>query len=588
MALPSGFLDELRARVPLATLIGRRHKLERSGRQWKTCCPFHGEKTASFYVYDDHYHCFGCGAHGDAITFVMQSEGAGFMEAVERLAAEAGLEVPKLSPAVAEAERRRHTLSGVLETAAAFFQRKLFLPEGRKALEYLTGRGLSDETIRSFGLGWSGEGRGALLAGLGREGITQDLLIETGLLRHDPETGRPYDLFFNRVMFPIRDRRGGVISFGGRVLGDTQPKYLNGPETAVFAKRRSLYGLDRARGLRGRGDIVVVEGYVDVIALHQAGFLGAVAPLGTALTEDQLSELWRLSPSPLLCFDGDAAGRRAAARVAELVLPLLAPDRSVAFVTLPEGEDPDTVVRSRGAQAFSALLTTRRGLSETLFDLLRDSIGDKTPERRALLRNRLEQAAGRIADRALAREYRSALLDRFFSDRRARGGAPTVRPAARPVPTGDSATDERTRILVAVLIRHPEILRDVEHAFCELELPPRLGRIREALIAWANQATALESQGAMNHLTSSGLAAEAEQVLAAAAVSLPEFVTPGDAEEGWWHYHRLMHHSRLAQEVAAAEQEFALRPSEESQRRLVALRRELIAVQSGEPAGTGP
>ena len=590
MALPGGFLDELRARVPLATLIGHRHKLERSGRQWKTCCPFHGEKTASFYIYDDHYHCFGCGAHGDAVTFVMQSEGAGFMEAVERLAVEVGVQVPKLSPAVAEAERRRHTLSGVLETAAALFGRKLFMPEGRKALEYLTARGLSEETIRSFGLGWSGEGRGAVLAGLGREGITQDLLIETGLMRHDPETGRPYDLFFNRVMFPIRDRRGSVISFGGRVLGDTRPKYLNGSETAVFAKRRSLYGLDRARELRGRAEIVVVEGYMDVIALHQAGFPGAIAPLGTALTEDQLGELWRLSPTPLLCFDGDAAGRRAAARAAELALPLLSPERSISFITLPEGEDPDTLVRRRGAEAFSALVASRRGLCEALFDLLRDHVGDKTPEQRALLRNRLEQAAGKISDRALAREYRSALLDRFFSARRTRSTGPTLRPTVRPVLTADSVAGERARILAAVLIRHPEILRDVEHAFCELELPPVLGRIREALLAWAVAPTVLDSQGLMTHLTSSGLAAEAEQVLATVPVPLPEFASaeamPGDAEAGWWYFFGLMHHARLAEEVAAARKQFELRGDQDSQRRLLALRAALIAVETGEPVGT--
>ncbi|HSU06396.1 MAG TPA: CHC2 zinc finger domain-containing protein, partial [Acetobacteraceae bacterium] len=243
MALPGAFLDELRIRTPLAPLIGRRVRLERAGRQWKACCPFHGEKTPSLYIWDDHYHCFGCGAHGDAISFVMQSEGAGFMEAVERLAAEAGLEVPRLSPTIAEAERRRHTLAGVLETAAAIYQRRLYLPEGRPALDYLLGRGLTDHTIRRFGLGWSGEGRGALAAQLEREGITTDLLIEAGLMRADPDSGRTYDLFFNRVMFPIRDRRGVVISFGGRTLGDGQPKYLNGPETALFSKRRSLYGL---------------------------------------------------------------------------------------------------------------------------------------------------------------------------------------------------------------------------------------------------------------------------------------------------------------------------------------------------------
>jgi DNA primase len=279
MALPGGFLDELRARTPLAPLIGRRVKLERAGRQWKACCPFHGEKTPSLYIWDDHYHCFGCGAHGDAVSFIMQTEGAGFMEAVNRLAAEAGLEVPPLSPALAEAERRRHTLAGVLEMAAASFQRRLRLPEGRPVLDYLRSRGLTEETIRWFGLGWSGEGRGALAADLGREGIGTDLLVEAGLMRTDAETGRTYDLFYNRVMFPIRDRRGVIISFGGRILGDGQPKYVNGPETALFAKRRSLYGLDLAReAVRapgGKAEVVVVEGYMDVIALYQAGFAGA-------------------------------------------------------------------------------------------------------------------------------------------------------------------------------------------------------------------------------------------------------------------------------------------------------------------------
>ena len=354
MALPSAFLEELRARTPLAAVIGRRVRLARSGRELKGCCPFHDEKTPSFYVYDDHFHCFGCGAHGDAISFVMQSQGAGFTEAVEQLAAEAGLEVPKPTPAAAEAERRRHDLASALQAAQSSFQRRLFLPEGRAALDYLRGRGLSETTIRRFGLGWSGEGRGALSAELARDGIEPGLLIEAGLMR-TAEDGRAFDLFFNRVMFPIRDRRGRLISFGGRTLGDGQPKYVNGPETALFSKRRSLYALDLAReAVRGGERLLVVEGYMDVIALHQAGFGGAVAPLGTALTEEQLQELWRISPTPELCFDGDQAGRRAAAKAAETALPMLAPDRSLRLVSLPPEEDPDTLVRRHGASAFQA------------------------------------------------------------------------------------------------------------------------------------------------------------------------------------------------------------------------------------------
>ena len=246
MALPPAFLDELRARTPMTALVGRKVKLARSGKSWKGCCPFHGEKTPSFYVYDDGYHCFGCGAHGDAIGFVMQTEGAGFVEAVERLAGEAGLDVPKPSPQAAEAERERLDLTGVLDLAAASFTRRLHDREGREALAYLRGRGLSDDTIQRFGLGWSGEGRGTLLAELGRAGIEPARLAEAGLLQNR-EDGAVRELFYNRVMFPIRDRRGRTISFGGRALGDAKPKYINGPETAVYSKSRTLYALDLAR-----------------------------------------------------------------------------------------------------------------------------------------------------------------------------------------------------------------------------------------------------------------------------------------------------------------------------------------------------
>ena len=270
MALPANFLDELRTRTPIAAVIGRRVKLARSGKQWKGCCPFHGEKTPSFYVYDDGYHCFGCGAHGDVISFVMQSQGLAFMEAIGQLAAEAGLEVPKSTPEAAEAERRRLDVVGVLEAVQAHYQRRLGLPEGRSGRDYLLGRGLTEDTIVRFGLGWAGE-RGALTAEMSRQGIEIQQIAEAGLIRRDEETNRSFELFSNRVMFPIRDRRGTIISFGGRILGTGQPKYVNGPETPVFSKRRTLYGLDMAReGVRNGGTLIVVEGYMDVIATAQA------------------------------------------------------------------------------------------------------------------------------------------------------------------------------------------------------------------------------------------------------------------------------------------------------------------------------
>ena len=599
MALPPAFLDELRARTPLSALIGRRTRLERAGRQWKACCPFHGEKTASFYIYEDHYHCFGCGAHGDAISFVMQSEGAGFMEAIERLAGEAGLDVPKLSPAVAEAELRRHTLSGALEAAASAFQRRLALPEGAAARAYLTGRGLTEETIHRFGLGWSGAGA-AVIAELGRAGIPPDLLAEAGLVRADSDTGPGGAFFFHRVMFPIRDRRGAVISFGGRVLGDARPKYLNGPETPVFSKRRGLYGLDLARtALRERAprapELVVVEGYMDVIGLAQAGFGAAVAPLGTALTEDQLGELWRLSPAPILCFDGDAAGARASARAALLALPLLAPDRTLRLAQLPAGEDPDSLVLARGPSGFQAVLDAARPLSEALYDLIREQIGEKTPEQRAALRHRLEETAQRIPDPALAREYRGVLLDRFYAARASRrpGARPLrPRPPPRTAPSEAAAGAERARILLAILLRQPGLFGDVGPALSGLDLPAPLARVHEALARWAEQAEHLDSQGAMDHLTATGLSAEAARILATPQLPLPALAStaamPGEAEAGWWHFFSFMHRDQLDAEVAAAQRDFAASPDPTTQRRLIALSAAREALRRGEQGETDP
>jgi DNA primase len=611
MALPPQFLDELRARTPLPAVIGRRVRLARSGRQWKGCCPFHGEKTPSFYVYDDHYHCFGCGVHGDAITFVMQSQGTSFPEAVEQLAAEAGMQVPTPSPEAAEAEKRRLDLAGVLDAAAASYQRRLFLPEGKAARDYLTNRGLSDETIHRYGLGWSGEGRGVIAADLAREGVTAEQLVDAGLMRRDDETGRVFDLFFNRVMFPIRDRRGRTISFGGRIMGDGQPKYLNGPETALFSKRRTLYGLDLAREAVRRGGtpggtLVIVEGYMDVIALGQAGFEAAVAPLGTALTEEQLTELWRLSPAPVLCFDGDAAGARAAARAAELALPMLAPERTLRLISLPAGEDPDSLVRSHGARAFQSMLDGARPLAECLYDLLHEGMTDTSPEQRAAFRTRLEDAAKRIPDKALAGEYRSVLLDRFFASRRRDRGGPGSanrsgyhrsslnqaaphRTGPRPPADARAIAAERARILTAILLRHPGLFHDVEHAYAGLELEPPLAQLRDAIAEWAIHAEVLDSEALMDHLDGFGLNTEVGKVLAGTPVPLPVCASsaamPAEAEEGWWHIFGFLNVDRLREEVDLARQDAARGLTGETERRLVALMSALNKVRTGDPDG---
>lgn len=576
MALPPAFLDELRARIPMAGLVGRKVKLARSGKSWKGCCPFHGEKTPSFYVYDDGYHCFGCGAHGDAISFVMNTDGASFIEAVERLAGEAGLDVPKPSPAVAEAERERLDLNGVLAAAGEYFTARLHAPDGREALAYLRNRGLTDDTIARFGLGWSGPGRGDLIAAMKVRDIEPARLAEAGLLQARDD-GAQRELFYNRVMFPIRDRRGRVISFGGRALGDAKPKYINGPETAVYSKSRQLYAIDLARegARKSPHGVIVAEGYMDVIALHQAGFTGAVAPLGTALTADQLQELWRLSDAPVLCFDGDAAGARAAARAAELALPLIAPDRTLCFTTLPPGEDPDTLVRRQGPAGFAAVLASKRPLVTALFDLLREGHGGDTPEARATLRARLDAAAARITDKVLAGEYRTALRDQFFAANR-RGARPVRATVTPRIPPGNSlATGERHRFLLAILLNHPTVIADVAEALSSLPLSGRLSRLRDSILHWFDSAQTLDSGGLMNHLGHSGQADEAKHVLAPWPMPLPACARPdampAEAEAGWWHFFGMLNRQRLEQEVASARAAFEAEPNTAAQDRLVAL-----------------
>jgi DNA primase len=572
--LPDSFLEELRARTPLPALIGRRVKLSRSGRNWKACCPFHGEKTPSFYTYDDHYHCFGCGAHGDAIGFVMQSQGASFMEAVEALASEAGLDLPKPSREAEEAERQRLDLHGVLQEAARFYQTQLFAPGGGAALAYLRGRGLSDETIVRFGLGWSGEGRGALLRHLAADEVTPERLMQAGLLREDEDGAPRGEFFFNRVMFPIRDRRGRVVSFGGRAMGDGQPKYLNGPETALFSKRRTLYGLDLAKAAPKTAPIIAVEGYMDVITLHQAGFPGAVAPLGTALTEEQLEELWRLSPVPVLCFDGDAAGARAAERAADICLPFIAADRTIRIATLPDGEDPDTLIRRQGAAGFTSFLDAARSLSVALFDIKRSRTGDKTPEQKAMLRKSLSAAIAAIPDKALRTEYDLAFRDRLFVGRRAQKPKPVF---VRPAQNAALPTAQRHAIMLAIAAAHPAMLSQVEEKLHDLLLPPHLAALREAIFTWAETAPALDLQALTDHLTRLGMKSGLDGLLAL----VPADITAQRAQVGWWHFYGLTNRQDLEHQLKLAEMAHIADPSEANFRRHDALAQAWLALKRG-------
>ena len=413
MRFPPQFLDELRARLPVSDVVGRRVKLKKAGREWKGLSPFNKERTASFFVNDQKgfYHDFSSGKHGDIFGFVMDTEGVTFPEAVERLAAMAGLAVPKMSEEAEAQEHHRRTLHDVIELAAKFFEATLASRAGARARGYLADRGLDPATQLKFRIGYAPAERFALKEHLGGHGISPDDMIEAGLLVAGDDIPLPYDRFRDRVIFPISDLAGRVVAFGGRALDPDAPaKYLNSPETPLFHKGAMLYNGAPARAAAHKGEpVVAVEGYVDVIAMVTAGFGATVAPLGTALTEDQLALLWKMADEPILCFDGDSAGQRAAFRAVDLALPRLKPGKSLLFASLPDGQDPDDLVRSGGKGAVSDVLAGARPLAEMLW--MRETATGRfdTPERRAGLEARIGAASAAIADESVRKYYRQDL-----------------------------------------------------------------------------------------------------------------------------------------------------------------------------------
>jgi DNA primase len=513
MTLSTTFLDELRARTVLSSVIAPSVKLSRAGREWKACCPFHNEKTPSFTVNDDKgfYHCFGCGAHGDAIRFLTDHRGMPFMDAVKELAAKAGMEVPAPDPQAKERAERAASLTDVMASVAAWYSEQLQGISGADARDYLKRRGIDQATIQRFGLGLAPDSRNALKRALGKLG--DDRLVETGMLIKPDDGGETYDRFRGRLMFPIRDPRGRVIAFGGRILGEGDPKYLNSPDTPLFDKGRTLYNIDHASpASRSAKRLIVVEGYMDVIALDRAGISEAVAPNGTAVTEAQLERLWRLDPSPILCFDGDSAGRKAAIRAAVRALPQLRPDRTLRFVELPPGQDPDDVVRSGGREAFEALLAKPEPLDQRLWRHELEAQPLTTPEARAGLRQRLVDHAASIGDPALRQLYRDQWLSRFqqdiapqrqFAPRERRGAFKNGRFVPPPPPVGDKARaiaasgiDAPTaRALILGFANFPEEL----HTHCEqlaaLPIPDKsTAKLRDELVNAAFSGTVLDQQ----------------------------------------------------------------------------------------------
>lgn len=535
MALTPQWLDELRARVTLSGVIGRTTRLIKAGHEWKACCPFHNEKSPSFTVNDvkGFYHCFGCGAHGDVIRWMTDQRGLSFMDAVKELAAEAGMEVPAPDPRAAQQAQVRDSLHDVMAAAQAWFVERLAAPEGERARAYLATRGFDAHTLQRFGFGFAPDGRQALKEAL--KEFPEAKLIEAGL-RIAVDDKEPYDRFRGRLMLPIEDARGRVIAFGGRILDAKKtdaPKYLNSPDTPLFDKGRTLYNLHRAGpASRQTGRIVVVEGYMDVIALAAAGIADAVAPLGTALTERQIEMLWRLVETPVLCFDGDAAGQRAAMRAVTRALPLLRPAHSLRIVRLPTGMDPDDLIKRDGVRAMEALLASPQTLLDLLWEHEREAAPLETPEDKAGLKARLMAHVETIQDPDIKALYRRDLMEKFsafaFPRREERAWQPAGRgggnprfggkappPRSDPEQTGrlrrsvsGGARDALAAAVIAGLLRFPdEILRNGD-ALVQAQLAdPRF----DALVDAAENGEPLEMAALATILAGRGLAAPAPE-----------------------------------------------------------------------------
>ncbi len=638
MRFSPNFLDEIRARVPVSQVVARKVALKKKGREYAGLSPFKSEKTASFFVNDQKgfYHCFASGEHGDIFSFLMKTEGLEFPEAVERLAQEAGLTMPQQTEHNIEQEDQRDRLYRLLDAAAIFFEDGLRAGLGQEARRYIEKRGLARATIATFRLGYAANSRSALREHLKGQGFSVADMIASGMLIAGDDIPEPYDRFRNRVMFPILDLKGRVIAFGGRALDKDAPaKYLNSPETPLFHKSHVLFNAARARPLaHDKGRVIAVEGYMDVVALHEGGFGEAVAPLGTALTEEQVKLLWRMVPEPVLCFDGDSAGRKAAFRAVDTALPHLKPGYSVAFAFLPDGLDPDDLIRQHGASAFAEILAKTRPLIDVLWEREVQAGPLTTPEQRAALEARLRGLSAAIADPTVRSHYTQELRDRLYALGRSAPGSRSYplgsqKPFqgtsyARPVLTPDWRQRERTRLdgpprgfysrsnakppppagagpeltslsqpvsprealILKTLLNHPWLIDQESEVVAELTFASRaLAGLRDEILTIHAMSNSLDTASLHSQLTKTGVSKVVDLVARTMTHKSDRFAEPEasttEVETGWNHILAL--HQRqdsLGRMLKAAEEAWYRECTEEAEARLLDIKRQIAHVSA--------
>lgn len=617
MRYPSDILDEIRSRLSVSQVVGRRVKLKRAGREFVGLSPFKQEKTPSFTVNDQKafYHCFATGEHGDIFTFLMKTEGLTFPESVERLAGEAGVALPAPTPEAAQKTATNDRLRAITASAAQFFQNCLKHPNATHAQNYLQERGLTENEGEQFQLGYAPNSRDALKHHLQQQGFDLQDIILSGMAIGGPDIATPYDRFRDRIMFPITDLKQRVIAFGGRALDPNQPaKYLNSPETPLFHKGYQLYNAAQAREAAYKAkSIFVTEGYMDVIAMHQAGFANTVAPLGTALTPEQISLLWRMAPEPVLCFDGDQAGQKAAYRAVETALPLLKPGQSIKFTFLPDGQDPDDVLKTAGREEMQTLLAAAKPLSEVLWQKEFQQADWNTPERRAALEQNLFTLINAIQDQTVKSHYTRDLKSRLWrafqnrsennkSQRPSNWSKPSYQssqtykaqkykaikqPASHslvnsPLMQGKShKKDNHEPVIMVMLLNHPWLLETEDEHVASLKFTTEAAeKLRNAILEAHFIENSLDRTALQSHLERQSLAEQASHMQSAVTQNGPKYAQPdasrAEALQGWQELMRRHHKAEeLRKELRAAEQAYREEENQQNFERLKSLQQAL-------------